>query len=60
MKNSIIILISILSLLFSQNPLDNYLSGNILSTIVGSAADAVNKPRDLDFHPTHENELWVI
>ena len=60
MRSRIIILGSILGVLFSQNPLDNYLSGNILSTVVGNAQDGVNKPRDLDFHPTHENELWVL
>jgi len=59
-RNRIIMLISILGVLYSQNPIDNYLSGNISSTVVGTAQDGVNKPRDLDFHPTHENELWVL
>lgn len=60
MKNRIIIIFSILSVIFSQNPLDNYLSGSILSTVFGSTQDGINQPRDLDFHPTRENELWVL
>ena len=55
----IIILISS-SLLFSDNPLDNYLLGNNNFTVVGDFQDGIEKPRDLDFHPTISNQLWIL
>ena len=44
----------------AQNPIDSFLSGNNTFVIVGDISDGVADPRDLDFHPTRENELWVL
>jgi hypothetical protein len=55
--------ISILGLyagIFAQNPIDNYLSGNNTFTVIGNIGDGVDKPRDLDFHPTIDNQLWIL
>ena len=55
--------ISILCLcagILAQNPIDNYLSGNNTLTVIGDIGDGVNKPRDLDFHPTIDNQLWIL
>jgi len=55
--------ISILCLcagIFAQNPIDNYLSGNNTLTVIGGFGDGVDKPRDLDFHPTIDNQLWIL
>jgi len=55
--------ISILCLcagIFAQNPIDNYLSGNNTLTVIGGYGDGVDKPRDLDFHPTIDNQLWIL
>jgi len=55
--------ISILCLyagIFAQNPIDNYLSGNNTFTVIGDIGDGVDKPRDLDFHPTLDNQLWIL
>ena len=48
------------SILFSQNSIDNYLNGNNNHITVGVFDDGIEKPRDLDFHPTIENQLWVL
>tara|TARA_Y100000814_G_scaffold239466_1_gene183787 strand:- start:680 stop:2236 length:1557 start_codon:yes stop_codon:yes gene_type:complete len=53
-------MLTISSLLFSQNPLDNYLIGNNNLTVIGDFQNGVEKPRDLDFHPTINNQLWVL
>tara|TARA_X000001036_G_scaffold188614_1_gene177823 strand:- start:574 stop:2160 length:1587 start_codon:yes stop_codon:yes gene_type:complete len=55
-----ILMFTVTSLLFSQNPLDNYLIGNNNLTVIGSFQNGVEKPRDLDFHPTISNQLWVL
>src|SRR5690606_5520992 len=44
---------------FSQNLVDNYLSGTPTYTTIASSANSVNAPRDLDFKP-FTNELWVV
>ncbi len=54
-----------LFLLFSsigiaQNPIDAFLTGSNTFTVVGNSSDQIIEPRDLDFHPTRENELWVL
>lgn len=43
----------------AQNLIDNYLSGTISYSVIGTSADGVNSPRDLDFKP-NSNELWVV
>ena len=48
------------SILFSQNSIDNYLNGNNNHITVGVFDDGIEKPRDLDFHPIIENQLWVL
>ena len=59
-KKCFILMLTINSLLFSQNPLDNYLIGNNNLTVIGDFQNGVEKPRDLDFHPTINNQLWVL
>lgn len=49
-----------ISFLFSENPLDNYLIGNNNLTVIGNFQDGIENPRDLDFHPTINNQLWVL
>ncbi|HXH18770.1 MAG TPA: T9SS type A sorting domain-containing protein [Chitinophagales bacterium] len=40
---------------------DQYLEDTLTFTVIGDASDGLNKPRDLDFHPTlTKYELWVI
>jgi hypothetical protein len=41
--------------------LSGYFSGTTNFTEIASgASDGINTPVDLDFHPTRENELWVL
>ncbi len=41
--------------------IDQYLTDTLTFTVIGDATDGLNKPRDLDFHPTLSNyELWVV
>ncbi|RYZ49736.1 MAG: hypothetical protein EOP49_15575, partial [Sphingobacteriales bacterium] len=47
------------SSVFSQNLIDNYLSGTPTYTVIANASQSVNQPRDLDFKP-FTNELWLI
>ena len=56
----VLIILNLFSFLYSDNPIDNYLLGNNNLIVVGNFGDGIDKPRDLDFHPTHENELWVL
>jgi len=49
-----------ISFLLSNHQLDNYLTGNNTFTVFGTFQDGVERPRDLDFHPTIDNQLWVI
>lgn len=43
------------------NLIDIYLELTPVFTIIGSSDDDIDKPKDLDFHPTLSNyELWVI
>ena len=50
----------ICSFMYAQDPIDNYLSGNYILTVIGDFDDGVDKPRDLDFHPTIDNQLWIL
>ncbi|HIA93659.1 MAG TPA: hypothetical protein EYO16_00085, partial [Candidatus Marinimicrobia bacterium] len=51
-----------ISSLQSQNIIDAYLIGNFTTTLMGTSADGLILPRDLDFHKdeARQNELWVI
>ncbi len=41
--------------------LDQYITTTPIVTQISSLSDGLNKPRDLDFHPTLSNyELWVV
>ena len=46
----------------TPNYIDDYIGITTpLLTVIGSAADGIDVPRDLDFHPVlTRNELWVI
>ena len=52
----------IVSFIQSQNIIDAYLIGNYTTTLMGTQAQGLILPRDLDFHKDVErqNELWVI
>lgn len=54
--------IAIVSICFfqsnAQNYLDKYLSDPLTYTTIGTSADGLEIPRDLDFKP-YTNELWV-
>ena len=52
--------LSLVTLISAQNPIDNYLSSNNALTVIGGFGDGVDKPRDLDFHPTIDNQLWIL
>ena len=54
------IYILIISYCFSQNPIDFYLYGDNIHTIIGGFQNGIDKPRDLDFNPLHDNELWIL
>ena len=61
MKTKLIVAFFLISsFIYAQNPIDNYLSGNYALTVIGDFDDGVDKPRDLDFHPTIDNQLWVL
>ena len=55
-----IVILSLFAFISAQNPIDNYLSGNNTLTVIGDFGDGVDKPRDLDFHPTIDNQLWIL
>jgi hypothetical protein len=42
-----------------SNYLDNYIGNPVTLTTIGTSADQVLEPRDLDFKP-NSNELWVV
>ena len=54
------ILFFLITILYSDNPIDFYLIGDNMHTIIGTIEDGVEKPRDLDFHPTINNQLWIL
>ena len=56
----VLIILNLFSFLYSDNPIDNYLLGNNNLIVVGDFDDGIDKPRDLDFHPTIDNQLWVL
>ncbi len=60
MKDKFILLCLIINVLYAQNSIDNYLLDNNNFTIIGNFNDGIEKPRDLDFHPTIDNQLWVL
>ena len=60
MKDKFILLCLIINVLYAQNSIDNYLLDNNNFTIIGNFDDGIEKPRDLDFHPTIDNQLWVL
>lgn len=43
----------------AQNPIDKYLTGTPTYVTVGTTANKLSGPKDLDFHPVR-NELWVL
>ena len=53
-------IIIVVSFIFSENPLDNYLIGNNNLTVIGNFQDGIDKARDLDFHPTIDDQLWIL
>ena len=59
-KKYLILVLTLISFLFSDNPLDNYLLGNNNFIVIGNFGDGIEDPRDLDFHPTISNQLWVL
>ena len=48
-----------ITFMFSQNSIDDYLNGNNNHVIIGGFEDGIDKPRDLDFHPTIDNQLSI-
>jgi len=61
MKTKLIQIVFYISyFLHGQNPLDNYLTGNYSFNVIGDFNDGIDRPRDLDFHPTMSNQLWVL
>ena len=52
-------MIANVNVLLSQNYLDNYMTGTPTYTTIGSSANSVSAPTDLDFKP-NSNELWVV
>ena len=60
LKEYFILIAILIAGLFSQNSIDNYLLGNNNLTVIGDFSHGIDKPRDLDFHPTIDNQLWVL
>ncbi len=59
MKKTIVTLLCLAPyLLEAQNYLDRYLVDSLTYTVVGSSANQLNAPRDLDVKPG-TNEIWV-
>ena len=56
----LLIVLNLISFLYPDNPIDNYLLGNNNFSVVGDFQDGIEKPRDLDFHPTISNQLWIL
>ena len=56
----LLIILNLFSFLYPDNPIDNYLLGSNNLIVVGDFEDGIDKPRDLDFHPTISNQLWVL
>mgnify|MGYP006133690261 CR=1 FL=1 len=56
----LLIILNSFSFLYPNNPIDNYLLGSNTLIVVGDFDDGIDKPRDLDFHPTVDNQLWVL
>ena len=54
------IFLIIVSFSFSYNPIDYYIYGNNIHTVIGGFQNGIDKPRDLDFNPLYDNELWVL
>ena len=50
----------IFTICIAQNPIDAFLTGNNTFVLAGDGSNEIFEPRDLDFHPTRENELWVL
>ena len=60
MRTKLLCLISIICCAASAqtNYLDNYISNPVTLTTIGTSANQVSQPRDLDFKP-NSNELWI-
>ena len=57
---SLIVVSAAMQHLNAQNPIDAYLSGTPKYITVGTSADGLVNPRDLDFKPGTKDEVWVI
>ena len=49
-----------LTIILAQNPIDLYINSSHNHELIGTIEDGVEKPRDLDFHPIINNQLWVL
>ncbi|MEO6903932.1 MAG: T9SS type A sorting domain-containing protein [Bacteroidia bacterium] len=49
-----------IQVLNAQNPIDAYLNGKPTYVTIGTSADGLVNPRDLDFKPGTKDEVWVI
>ena len=58
MKKNILLLL--ITFLLPNNQIDYYLIGDNSHVIIGTIEDGVEKPRDLDFHPTINDQLWIL
>lgn len=54
------ILVSFCTSTWAQSQLDNYLTGTNTFTIIGTAANNLTSPHDLDFVPGRPTEWWVL
>ena len=57
-KNNIFFVL--LAFIYAQNPIDLYNNSIHTHTLIGTIEDGIEKPRDLDFHPIIDNQLWVL
>jgi len=58
--NLLYLAVTSLSIATAQNPLDTYITGNPTFVTIGTTANKVLAPKDLDFHPTRQDEIWVL
>lgn len=56
------LLVVFCSVLRAQHPIDGFLTGTPTSTVIGTEADGLDQPVDLDFNrvPGKTDELWVL
>jgi hypothetical protein len=59
-NDTIVVAVDVYQAVVPPNVLDDYLLAPPVFSTIATAAQQIDKPMDLDFHPYRSNELWVI